>query len=298
MPKRGSNKTPSTMPGVAGQFSFPLVHAQGEPETSPMLAASDPRYSKYIVYVDESGDHGLTSVDPNYPVFVLAFCVFHKGHYAQWVVPAIESFKFRHFGHDVVILHEHDIRKEKGHFRFNNRLEKTIFLEGLTGIIESHNFILISCVIDKTRLKEKPQPADNPYHLALAFCLETLFELIQEKKQDDVTTHVVVECRGKKEDRDLELEFRRICDDANRWGRQLPFTIVFADKKANSSGLQLADLVARPIGLSVLRPGHPNRAFDVLQRKFFCKQGRRQLGVDYEGWGLKIFPPPESEKPR
>jgi hypothetical protein len=31
------------------------------------------RESDYIVYVDESGDHGLVSVDPEYPVFVLAF---------------------------------------------------------------------------------------------------------------------------------------------------------------------------------------------------------------------------------
>lgn len=109
---------------------------------------------------------------------------------------------------------------------------------------------------------------------------------------------IVVECRGKKEDRDLELEFRRICDGANRWNRQLPFAIKFADKKTNSSGLQLADLVARPIGLSVLRPDKPNRAFEVLKRKFFCKGGRQKLGVDFEGWGLKIFPDAESEKPR
>lgn len=65
-----------------------------------------------------------------------------------------------------------------------------------------------------------------------------------------------------------------------------------------SSGLQLADLVARPIGLSVLRPGQDNRAFDVLKNKFFCDGGREQLGEGYEGMGLKIYPAPESEKPR
>ncbi|MCM5617185.1 DUF3800 domain-containing protein, partial [Xanthomonas hortorum] len=89
------------MPRVAGQFSLPLVHAESEPVTSPPLATANAQYSNYIVYVDESGDHGLETLDPNYPVFVLAFCVFHKGHYAQRVVPAIESFKFRHFGHDL-----------------------------------------------------------------------------------------------------------------------------------------------------------------------------------------------------
>src|SRR5690606_9731119 len=153
-----------------------------------------------------------------------------------------------------------DIRKERGDFRFSSRPHKQAFLDELTGIIESSKFILIGCIIDKERLRER---SENPYHLALGFCLETLHELMQEKKQDDLPTHVVVECRGKKEDAELELEFRRVCAGENRFGSALPFEVVFADKKTNSSGLQLADLVARPIGLSVVRAGQPNRAFDV-----------------------------------
>jgi hypothetical protein len=31
--------------------------------------------SDYIIYVDESGDHSLTSIDPQFPVFTLAFCI-------------------------------------------------------------------------------------------------------------------------------------------------------------------------------------------------------------------------------
>lgn len=182
--------------------------------------------------------------------------------------------------------------------RFNDRPEKESFISELTGIIEASKFILISCAIDKMRLRERELASSNPYHLALGFCLETLFEFVQEKRQDGLPTHVVVECRGKKEDKDLELEFLRICRGENRWGKTLPFHIAFADKKTNSSGLQLADLVARPIGLSLLRPNAQNRAFEVLKRKFFCKGGRQALGVDFEGWGHKIFPPPESEKPR
>ena len=38
-------------------------------------------------------------------------------------------------------------------------------------------------------------------------------------------------------------------------------------KKANSTGLQLADLVARPIGLHALHPEQPNRAFESLKPK-------------------------------
>jgi hypothetical protein len=62
--------------------------------------------------------------------------------------------------------------------------------------------------------------------------------------------------------------------------------------------LQLADLVVRPIGLSVLKPGQNNRAFEVLKRKFYCDGGRDKIGQGYEGRGLKIYPPVESEKPR
>lgn len=41
------------------------------------------QFSDYVVYVDESGDHSLTRIDHEFPVFVLALCVFDKRHYAD-----------------------------------------------------------------------------------------------------------------------------------------------------------------------------------------------------------------------
>jgi Protein of unknown function (DUF3800) len=256
-------------------------------------------FSKYIVYVDESGDHSLHSIDQNYPIFVLAFCVFHKRHYSEAIVPALEKFKFNHFGHDQVVLHENEIRKEKGDFNiFRSRAEKNNFLDELTTIIEYSNFILISCTIDKNGLHRQGDTDSNPYHLALGYCMEALHEFLKEKNQHEKLTHVVVECRGDKEDKELELEFRRVCDGSNRLGIPLPFEVLFSDKKVMSSGLQLADLVARPIGLHTLRPSQSNRAFDVLRTKFYCDGGRENVGNGYEGVGMKVFPSPESEKPR
>lgn len=62
-------------------------------------------FSQYIVYVDESGDSNLKSenIDSGYPVFVLALCIFHKRYYADSLVPAVQSLKFNHFGHDMVV---------------------------------------------------------------------------------------------------------------------------------------------------------------------------------------------------
>ena len=54
------------------------------------------------------------------------------------------------------------------------------------------------------------------------------------------------------------------------------FKIRMANKTSNSAGLQLADLVARPIGRHVLDSEQSNRAFEVLKTKFYCKGGRKK----------------------
>ena len=108
---------------------------------------------------------------------------------------------------------------------------------------------------------------------------------------------MIVECRGRKEDAELELEFRRICDGNNATNKNLPFDVVFADKKTNLTGLQVADLVARPIGLNYIRPSQPNQAFEILRRKFYCDGGRDFVGRGYENVGLLIHPPQKAKSP-
>jgi len=46
-------------------------------------------------------------------------------------------------------------------------------------------------------------------------------------------THIVFEQRGKKEDNELELEFRRICDGDSYIDKHLGFEIIFANKQCN-----------------------------------------------------------------
>ena len=256
------------------------------------------RFSDYVVYVDESGDHSLASIDAEYPVFVLALCVFHKRHYSEKIIPAVEKLKFNYFGHDSVVLHENEISKQKGQFAFlSHRPLRTEFMERLSSIMEASNFVLITGVVDKARLPRNTGVLSNPYHIALGLCLEALRNFLAEKQQDHLQTHVVVECRGKKEDSELELEFRRICDGENAVKKHLPFNVIFADKKTNLTGLQLADLVARPVGLSYIRPTQANQAFDLLKKKFYCAGGRTRVGTGYENVGLMIYPPQKAKSP-
>ena len=50
------------------------------------------------------------------PYSFLTFFIFRKDHYANAVVPQVQTFKFEHFGHEIVVLHEHDIRKQNRPF--------------------------------------------------------------------------------------------------------------------------------------------------------------------------------------
>lgn len=80
-------------------------------------AESRHTFSDYIVYVDESGDHSLSSANRDNPLFVLAFVVVQKDEYRTSLVPAIQKLKFDFWGHDGAILHGHEIRKARGDFR-------------------------------------------------------------------------------------------------------------------------------------------------------------------------------------
>jgi hypothetical protein len=244
-----------------------------------------PRFDDYIVFVDESGDHGMASIDPSYPMFVLAFCVFEKHAYATRTTPAVVQFKFTHFGHDQVILHETDIRKNRGPFtllRDPNR--RDAFLNDLNELMRGAEFTLIASAIRKHEHRARYAEPPHPYHTAMGFGLERVYLELRGRGCREGTTNLLFERRGGKEDAELEAEFERICA-RNATGAALPFSAVMCDKRCNSAGLQLADLVARPIGRRILAPTQPNRAYDILRTKF-----RRDPHGDARGWGLKVFP--------
>jgi hypothetical protein len=243
-------------------------------------------FSDHIVFVDESGDHGLVQVDPHYPMFVLAFCLFSKVDYVEQAGPILQRLKLRFWGHDEHVLHEHEIRKPNRHYGFLfDPVTRSDFQNAISGVVEETPFQLVASAIRKVEFARQYAVPANPYELSLEFGLERLLRELQARGDATKITHVVVERRGTNEDAQLELAFRRICAGANALGRLLPFELVMVPKASNSTGLQLADLVARPIGIKVLRPSQPNRAYDVVEKKF-----RRSPAGEIKGWGLKVFP--------
>jgi hypothetical protein len=243
-------------------------------------------FSDYIIYVDESGDHDLVKINPEFPAFALSFCIIHKDIYVNKIVPALQQLKFDFFGHDMVVFHEHEIRKEEKDFAIlrTNPILRQNFYNRLNGIMQDAEISIVATTILKNELCQKYSEPYNPYHIALFFCLEKTMSFLIETEQQGKLIHVIAESRGKKEDRLLEEMFLQIVNDGAKFGyknidfKQMQFEIKFASKYTNSTGLQLADLTARPIALSALRPTQENRAYEIIKTKF------------PDTGGIKIFP--------
>ncbi len=245
-----------------------------------------PRFSDYLIFIDESGDHGLKTIDKEYPVFVLCAEIIEKREYTRKLCPAIRELKMDFWGHDEVILHEREIRKPKGLFAIlQDSNHRSAFIDGLNAILSNTTYVLIYSVIDKHAYVEKHAEPKNPYDLSMSFILERAFPHLHGLNQSASQTSVIVECRGAQEDRQLAMAVQRIVEGGNACGRPFPFDLSMVPKTSNSIGLQLADLTARPVGIRKLRPNQANRAYDIPKTKI-----RRNSRGMAEGWGVKVYP--------
>jgi hypothetical protein len=243
-------------------------------------------FSNYVIFIDESGDHGLATIDRHYPVFVLCGVLVRKDAYVDQVSARLSRIKMDYWGHDEVVLHEHEIRKPRGIYSFLQIPElRAQFHEAISSMFRDCDFTLIYSVIKKIEYAARYPIPQSPYDLSMSFVLERAFLELNSRGEGTRKTTVVVESRGRVEDAQLKLAFDRIVAGNNATGRALPFDLLMVPKAANSAGLQLADLAARPIGIRTLRPEQPNNAFDVIKAKI-----RRDHHGKAEGWGVKLFP--------
>lgn len=230
-----------------------------------------PPFSDHLVFVDESGDHHLAKIDPQFPVFVLLFLVISKADYVNEICPSLQRFKFEFWGHDEVVLHEHEIRKPRDAFTILlNQTVRHRFIAELSRLMEDLHGTVIAVIIDKPEfLQHNPEPDVGVYDHAMQVGLERVYQFLRRKDQSESATPIIVEARGRREDTDLELAFRRVCDGHNLLHTPMNFHLSTIPKTSNSAGLQLADLMARPVALKHLRPDQPNRAFEIIKTKLY-----------------------------
>ncbi|MDY6793860.1 MAG: DUF3800 domain-containing protein [Actinomycetota bacterium] len=132
------------------------------------------------------------------------------------------------------------------------------------------DYMIIACAIQKSKhLKKYGLAALDPYMLALHILVE---RLIFEKKArgDKSLAHIVAESRGEILNSTLHLAWMKIRTSGTEYlsssevRRNITEHLDFRDKKDDIAGLQLADLIASPIGRKVLeKPINPHLSYQI-----------------------------------
>lgn len=166
---------------------------------------------KYFLFLDETGDHGLTTVDPHFPIFLLCGVLISKESLKE-IEKQINQFKMKFFKTTEVILHSSDIRKCEKEFQILFDLKiKEKFYQDLNKIIKEAQFKTFGSAVNKEKHIEKyGKTARNPYGLCLSFVLERLVFCLDEIKDSNV--EIIIEKRGKREDEQLLSQYNTILD--------------------------------------------------------------------------------------
>lgn len=223
----------------------------------------------WVVHADESGSPALHRVDPQFPVFVVAFCLSRTSDYARRIAPAIMDLKLKHFGHDAVVLHEYDIRNIRAPFVFGSDEAQLEFMEDLADFVAAAPVQFAASLIDKRAVPDRLAPWLDGYGVCFEHGLSRIARILQRESgasADPALVRIVAESRGKRENSRLEDVFNASLG-ADKSRRASGFELVIADKALNLPGLQLADLAAHPIARHYLKPDQPNRAWEVIRDK-------------------------------
>ena len=226
-------------------------------------------FSEFIAYGDESGTATFGKIEADFPAVGLAFCVFRTEDYVREVVPRVQALKFRHFGHDQVVLHESAIRRRQGDFIFTTSGRRAAFMQDVNALMRNLPMTVVSAVVDQRTLRERYGETFDGYDLALRSCVEQMLRFIDEAGSSgpEAEFAVIAEARSSTtQNHATENRFHAGLPGVQGYASVPPSRVKlrFAHKQANSAGLQIADLLVRPIVLRSLRPGQRNRAWDAI----------------------------------
>lgn len=69
-----------------------------------------------ILFLDESGDHNLTAIDPQHPIFVLGGIIADENYAFGEMTEKLNRFKEEIFGTQNITLHTADFTRQKNGF--------------------------------------------------------------------------------------------------------------------------------------------------------------------------------------
>lgn len=256
---------------------------------------SEPR-REFLIFLDECGVHSIDSVDDAFPVFCLCAVIVDRERFTRfdrlW-----KTWKATWLGSWQVRVHEPDVRRRSDRFHDEDPQREQALIDSLSAQLSELDFTCIAAVIDKRQLRTRYPAGKVDDFLPVStflMCIDFIFERVVHFLYyvgDDAQGIVIAEARGPREDAEVHAEFLRlhllgtqyIADGYFR--NQLRPYIEFRKKDRNDSGLQIADLAARPIADKVLRPDTTPERWQAIAAKIY--DGNQQRRSSY---GLKVFP--------
>lgn len=239
-----------------------------------------------ILFLDESGDHNLSIIDPQYPVFVLGGVIVDQAYAEGEMAERVADFKRRVFGRDDIVLHTAEIVRNEGPFEgLIDRAFRERFYRELNALMATLQYQVVACAVRKDEhLARYGVAALDPYMLSLDILVERFcFEIGRGG-----AGVIVAEKRDAVLDGQLELAWLNLKIQGTRYVpaqaiRERVQGLTTRHKRENIAGLQLADLIVSPIGRKVL--GKPVREdYRIIEQKL------RGWPRNHAGQGLVVLP--------
>lgn len=272
------------------------------------LSSNSPQSAMpFRMYIDECGTDDVVSchLDPHRHLALTGVIISHDDctNYANPRMAALKETHFPQADPDAspIVLHRSDFLGGSGPFQAMQNEEKLqAFCDDLHSYLDGLNHSVITVVIDKFAMLKKDHWAlKEPYH----YCAEVLAEkFVQFLERENAVGDVWAESRKIKKNKALQRHFSDACNEGTRYvgdparfaARLTSFDIQFREKKHNCTGLQIADVYAKPSMDQILRQriqGHAASPFSMrfgqlLQEKKYDRSPTGRV----KGYGMKFMP--------
>ncbi|MGP6189290.1 MAG: hypothetical protein ACLPSH_04285 [Vulcanimicrobiaceae bacterium] len=257
---------------------------------------SEDRGDRYILYVDECGNHALNAKE-SFTAFSLSAVLVHERDLVR-LEETWGAWKKEYLGSEAKVVHEPDIRgKTKSFYCGGDSNRQNAAVESLDKCIRGLPFTGFVCIIERekfvARFGKDSVDTSLPRHsylLTVNFLAERV-ALAIDTQLGGGKARWVIESRGPKEDAAFQYEFARLFLDgtaylAPHFFRKLFLPgLTFLGKGDCSAGLQLADMQARPCAEKVMRPVTTPARWETFRDKL-C----RGKETGHSILGLKILP--------
>lgn len=244
-------------------------------------------FTTYYLYLDECGDQNIASFDKSFPIFTLCGILVSEKKLLQFE-EGINAIKREFWNDETIIFHSREIRKHQKRFvNLNDHAIKEHFYNRINNLLSRKGiYVVVCCAVPKYPCIEKFGTEIDVYGIALSYVLQRSIFYLDEVEPNG-KLRIVVEKRGKREDRNLRDYYNRMLESGVKYCSEERLKshihdFNFAAKSENINGLQIADMIAYPISRHVLFPENDNPAFDIVEPNIYVSEGRRL--------GLKIFP--------